>query len=131
MEGFSVKKGTRRQSICKACQKNRYSSMYHKAHNLKKRYGISLLDYEKMLQQQEGRCAICKAEPGARSLAVDHCSNTGYVRGLLCMSCNQAIGAFDHNPVLLKLAAEYLQRAIAEQESTKASIKALLEVLRK
>ncbi len=37
---------------------------------------------------QAGACAMCSARRG--SLVVDHCHETGFVRGLLCRSCNSA-----------------------------------------
>lgn len=40
------------------------------------------------------------------------CEETGEVRGLLCTRCNQGIGSFDHDPVLLHSAAEYLELSI-------------------
>ena len=53
-------------------------------------YGISIEEYESMLESQSGLCAIC-AEPGQK-LFVDHNHQTGKVRGLLCPSCNGALG---------------------------------------
>lgn len=62
---------------------------------LKQRYGLSELDYDRLLASQSGRCAICKSEePGGRwdRFAVDHCHETGVVRGLLCIRCNRLLG---------------------------------------
>lgn len=79
-----------------------------------KAYGISLADYEQMLVEQDGRCAICGQPPKDRRLAVDHDHETGRVRGLLCYGhCNRAIGLLRDNPELLRRAAEYLERASA------------------
>jgi len=61
----------------------------------RKRYGITLADYERMLQKQGGKCAICAATSGGRkqqAFAVDHDHSTGAVRGLLCIKCNARIG---------------------------------------
>lgn len=77
-----------------------------------RRFGISLSDYNEMLSQQNGKCAICLKEDNRR-LAVDHCHSTRKVRGLLCSSCNISIGRMDHDLGQLKRAAAYLQRAIA------------------
>jgi Recombination endonuclease VII len=77
--------------------------------NLKTLYGISLPDYEKLLRQQDGRCAICGRPPrGKRPLNVDHDHVNGRVRGLLCGNCNRAIGLLDENPELFDRAKEYV-----------------------
>ncbi len=63
---------------------------------LKRKYGITINDYEQMLKQQNGVCKICKGlDPSGRRLAVDHCHTTGVVRGLLCPSCNTALGRIE------------------------------------
>jgi hypothetical protein len=83
------------------------------------RYGISREEYDKMLDQQDGKCAICRksevstyqrgtTEGKLMALAVDHCHATGKVRGLLCSKCNRAIGLFEDDSELLRLAAEYI-----------------------
>lgn len=67
--------------------------MSPKAHNLKKRFGLTLEDYAKMLEAQNGVCAICKTPPASnRRLAVDHCHTTRRIRQLLCTKCNTALG---------------------------------------
>jgi hypothetical protein len=87
---------------------------YHKNLFLKRRYGMSLTQYESMLAAQNGACAICqKTEVNEIkgkniSLAVDHCHATNRVRGLLCSSCNRALGLFDDSPDLLSKARKYL-----------------------
>lgn len=87
--------------------------------NLSKNYGLSLGEYDALLQKQGGVCAICgQDEPSAHGrtgkqfrLAVDHCHETGIVRGLLCQKCNRAVGLFGDNPILLRKAISYLLRA--------------------
>ena len=77
--------------------------------NFQRRYGISLVEYQRLLQRQDGACAICR-EPcrtGAR-LSVDHSHETGEVRGLLCRNCNAGLGQFRDRVDLLRTAAEYL-----------------------
>lgn len=82
-----------------------------RASHLKRKYGITLEDYDGMLVAQGGRCAICgEPEPDGRSLHVDHDHDTGAVRGLLCFTCNAGIGMFDHDLRLLDAAADYLRR---------------------
>lgn len=75
-------------------------------------YGISVADYDQMLQAQDGRCAICSSEVGAKgkSLAVDHCHETGAVRGLLCARCNVGLGMFQDDVARMRLAIDYLTK---------------------
>lgn len=80
-----------------------------------KRYGLSVEDYDRILEAQGGLCAICgQAEAMKRGdttweLSVDHDHETGAVRGLLCYSCNQGVGRFRDDPHLLRMAAQYLE----------------------
>lgn len=79
--------------------------------HLKRKYGITVEDYEAMLTAQEGGCAICRApEPEGQSLHVDHDHDTGAVRGLLCFNCNAGLGKFGENIDLLIAAVVYLRR---------------------
>lgn len=75
--------------------------------------GFTRRDYEQMYAEQRGVCAICsqKCTRHGDELSVDHCHSTGVIRGLLCNRCNTAIGRMGDDAVLLKLAAEYLERA--------------------
>ena len=58
-------------------------------------FGINADQYEAILKEQNGVCAICyQPEPCNRMLAVDHCHCSLKVRGLLCTNCNMAIGKF-------------------------------------
>lgn len=74
-----------------------------------KKYGITVLDYEQMLQTQNERCAICQDKPTDHVLGVDHDHRTGRVRGLLCRRCNVAIGYLRDDPELADAAANYLR----------------------
>lgn len=87
---------------------------------LKRKYNISLEEYQQLLQLQNYVCAICK-EPESKvdhkaektnSLTVDHCHKTGEIRGLLCDRCNRAIGLFHDDPKLLEFATNYLRTEI-------------------
>lgn len=71
-------------------------------------YGITQADYEKLVELQNERCAICKLNK--KPLAIDHCHSTNKVRGLLCRSCNQGLGLMKDEPKLLKAAIKYLER---------------------
>ncbi|WP_084773465.1 endonuclease domain-containing protein [Nonomuraea candida] len=80
-------------------------SRQHADYHLKRRYGITEDDFARMLARQGGLCAICQVVPGT---FVDHCHRTGAVRGVLCFNCNNGLGHFGDNTVLLELAALYL-----------------------
>lgn len=88
----------------------------HRAYSLKSIYGIKLEDYARMLNEQNGVCAICgKPETKIKNgklamLSVDHCHNSTKVRGLLCGNCNLGIGYFQDDIVRLENAIEYLKR---------------------
>ena len=74
------------------------------------RYGLSRADIEAMREKQEGKCLLCGRTPKV-PLHVDHCHATGKVRGLLCGTCNQAIGLLRDDPVLMRAAAKYVEDA--------------------
>jgi len=79
---------------------------------LKDNYGIGFQQYEEMLRQQDGKCAICgavAADTRGSRLHVDHCHQTGAVRGLLCSSCNLGLGKFGDCSGRLERAALYLR----------------------
>ena len=86
----------------------------NKRHELKAKYGITLEQYNQMLGDQNGVCAICKKPETKRlagktqTLAVDHCHKTGNIRGLLCSKCNLGIGNLMDNPEIILAAASYI-----------------------
>lgn len=82
----------------------------------KARYGLSMEEYQQMLADQNGVCAICSLPETSyntrgtiKPLCVDHCHKTGKVRKLLCNACNQVIGRADDNIAILEKAIEYLK----------------------
>lgn len=75
--------------------------------HLKRKYGLSEVEYLEMLKSQNGTCAICMKASDER-LSVDHCHETNKVRGLLCRACNFAIGLLQDHPGLLDSASMYL-----------------------
>jgi hypothetical protein len=72
------------------------------------RYGLSLSEWDALYLKQDGRCAVCRAEFTERP-HTDHNHTTGKVRGLLCRSCNHAIGFMSDQPERLRQAARYLE----------------------
>lgn len=77
-------------------------------------YGITLNDYNSMLENQNGVCAICskketrKTHGTLNKLFVDHNHKTNKVRGLLCNHCNRALGEVKENIIILKRMITYL-----------------------
>jgi hypothetical protein len=69
-------------------------------------YGLSFEEFEQVKQFQENKCAIC-GRPLDRP-NVDHNHKTGESRGLICWHCNNALGKFRDDPVILRAAADYL-----------------------
>lgn len=81
--------------------------------HLIRKYGVSLADYDAMLEAQGGKCAICHTTPDTQRYGVfhvDHCHSTGAVRGLLCRGCNHMLGVVGDDPAALRRAIEYLVR---------------------
>jgi len=93
-------------SVCNTCAVENYREKH-----LMSKYGITLDDYSNMLEKQNSVCSICKlTNKSDRRLSVDHCHTTGNVRGLLCDTCNTALGKFRDNIDLLKEAIKYLKK---------------------
>lgn len=88
----------------------------------KKRYGISIEEYDAMLFLQEGKCAICKRvfnnEVKAPHIDHDHMCCPGErscgkcVRGLLCGKCNSAIGLLEDSAESARAAVDYLTKVV-------------------
>ena len=86
-----------------------------KARALRDSFDLSLDEYRKMLEAQNGKCAICfqpethKRNGKIKALAVDHNHKSGAIRGLLCSDCNTGIGKLKDDPKVLRMAAQYLE----------------------
>jgi Recombination endonuclease VII len=81
--------------------------------HLKRKFGLTQADYEDLLARQGGGCRICGKRPGKISLHVDHDHETGKVRGLLCVGCNNALGQFHDDAALLHRAIRYLDDGLS------------------
>ena len=112
---FRYKKRNIRHNKCKTCHKEQLKAAYDpekkRARDLKTKYGLTEDCWSTMYEAQKGECKICGK---FRQLVVDHSHKTGDVRALLCHRCNLAIGQFDDDPQLLRLAANYLETFIKE-----------------
>ena len=102
-----------RWKIDNAQRKKILDRQYH----LKHKYGLSIEDYESMLELQQGLCALCgrpetcKANfnDGTKLLAVDHCHETGEIRGLLCTACNTAIAKLGDTAESIERVLRYMK----------------------
>lgn len=81
--------------------------------HLRNAYGITIEEYDKLVEAQEGLCAICGLPETVKNgrLAVDHDHKTGQIRGLLCFGCNTGIGKLQDDPALLRRAVQYLEES--------------------
>lgn len=79
--------------------------------HLRREYGLSLADYDRMVLEQGAACGIC-GEPQSTPMVVDHCHESNAVRGLLCAPCNLMIGIAKDRPDVLVAAANYLRRTV-------------------
>jgi hypothetical protein len=115
---FSIRTNGRPSSWCKPCDnalsrdwriRNPEKALQNSRRNsLKRNYGLSLDEYDVLLEAQGGLCAICGVPDEESKLSVDHCHETNRVRGLLCVTCNFALGHMKDDPDRLIAAAEYL-----------------------
>ena len=72
-------------------------------------YRLTPEDFDQMMADQGGSCAICGAPPAkGKRLHVDHDHETGQIRALLCFHCNCGLGHYQDRPDLLRKAADYL-----------------------
>lgn len=100
-----------------------FNARYHKTDKkreytrdwkLQANYGITIDQYNVMVQAQDSKCKICKITFDGIGTAksapcVDHCHATGKVRGILCMNCNKLLGMAKDDISILANAIHYLQ----------------------
>ncbi|WP_277437431.1 endonuclease VII domain-containing protein [Streptomyces sp. SPB162] len=88
-------------SHCGPCRAGRNRESY-----VKRKYGITMAERDELIASQVGRCPIC---PAASAEHVDHCHETGRVRGVLCFNCNSALGKLRDDPDARRRAVAYLE----------------------
>ncbi|MGW0576412.1 endonuclease VII domain-containing protein [Streptomyces sp. NPDC002920] len=86
---------------CKSCR-----ATQGRQDHLKRQYGLTEAECDGLIASQGGVCCICLSAPAAH---VDHCHKTGRVRGVLCFSCNAALGQFKDRPDAIRRAAAYVE----------------------
>lgn len=79
--------------------------------HIKHKYGLTYEEYEQLLAEQGGACAVCgAAEPGGKGdWHIDHSHKAKQIRGILCAGCNIGIGHLGEDPERMLLAAAYLR----------------------
>ncbi|CAB5219355.1 Recombination endonuclease VII [uncultured Caudovirales phage] len=114
---YTDEKGRRTNKSCKQCHKDACKARWHSRDWLDKwasrnyKYNVSKEFLIALYKKQEGKCVICNQEPStARGLHIDHCHETGEVRGLLCHGCNTGIGHLKENEKILLNAIKYLRK---------------------
>jgi hypothetical protein len=92
--------------------------------HLRRKFGLTQAEYEERLAEQDGGCAVCGDRPRKTSLHVDHDHDTGEIRGLLCMRCNNALGLFREQTQLLENALRYVDGDLPPK-TTRGELKTL------
>lgn len=108
--------------MCKSCTKEYMEAwsernpgvkeFHFRNSRLRREFGITVKEYDEMLEQQNSKCALCDKdrEDEDRNFAVDHNHSTGEIRGLLCRDCNyRLVGKFEDSNFLRKM-ADYLDK---------------------
>lgn len=89
-------------------RKEEWSRAKRNSH-LRREYGITIEDFERISKEQGHRCKTCQRGVNEIWLCVDHCHSSGEVRGLLCNNCNAALGYVLENTETLLRMIEYLK----------------------
>ncbi len=91
-----------------------YANQYYARHRNRitaARYGLTEQQLSDLRDLQGNACAICQRELSGK-VVVDHCHHTGQTRGLLCAGCNNSLGGFRDDPVMLLRACLYLTEGV-------------------
>lgn len=109
--------------VCNKCLVEKPTAQFYKNHNhcktckhywtedarMRKAYGMTLSEFDVALENQGGKCAICKGtDPKGKRFCVDHNHETGQVRGILCNGCNSMLGKSGDSPNVLLAGYKYL-----------------------
>lgn len=114
---FQVRKTGKLPVVCDACFTERHRQAQRadrRRKGLWEYYKMTVEDYKKLYDEQDGVCAICGGKQVGRgqaknTLSVDHNHTTGKIRGLLCTNCNTGIGNLKDKIELLEKAIIYLK----------------------
>lgn len=105
---------------CKSCDKRRVkiSNTDVRKNDLKRRYNLTINQYNELFNKQCGYCYICLTHQDSlkNKLSVDHNHKTGQIRGLLCQNCNTALGKMKESSFLLERMIDYLKKFNGESQ---------------
>ena len=108
-----------RFNFCKSCHSTSESNKLHNNALIRRvgKFGITVDTYHSMIESQNNCCAICNKHKDdftgrGNSFHIDHCHESGKVRGLLCSNCNTGLGQFKDNINSMKSAIQYLIKNI-------------------
>ena len=93
---------------CKSCFRKTDAYQNQRDRYLQDKYGITVEEYNVLLEAGKGSCWICGGKSGGKNLAVDHNHRNGRVRGLLCKRCNSVLARMMDDGELLWKAYDYL-----------------------
>ena len=128
-------KGNSRQKYCEDHQFDAITAVKRRAHTTEtarrakrrerlKRFNLTIEDYDRLLEQQDGRCAVCgtadPSTPRFKNFSVDHdhacCPGDGScgkcIRGLLCLTCNRVLGMVNDDRARLRAMVAYLDKFV-------------------
>jgi len=109
------------QTYCGICKKITDKNKDYKSEHqknirrrgyLKRKYGITILQYKALYKKQKGLCAICTSSMNefGKDTHIDHCHKSQAIRGLLCRYCNVGLGNFKDDVFRFKKAIAYLRK---------------------
>lgn len=89
----------------------KYCKESRKDEEMRRRYGIGTTERDRIIHEQGGECAICRRRfDEKRKPHIDHCHEDGYIRGVLCFTCNKALGMFGDNEAGIERVLDYFHR---------------------
>ena len=107
----------RRRRVCRDCSRRREAEVNHLKRAERwasyqryrcRQFGITPEDYDRMVRDQQGLCAVCRRPLGPKGQTIDHCHQSGRVRGIVHSQCNLVIGNSGEDIHVLRGAIEYL-----------------------
>lgn len=116
METRSLRIGARSKK-CNQYRAPNWSGLEREDAIIRRQYGISMQEFDRLLEFQKHGCAICNKPITklSRRMNIDHDHKTGQVRGLLCSGCNTGLGHLGDDVQGLKRALEYLENPTFKQ----------------
>ena len=104
---FRRKDKDQRHADCSPCRR---------VEHFERRYGVTMAQWDTLLNGQDNRCAICGTDDwGPRGPQLDHNHDSGKARGLLCSHCNLGLGHLGDDQGRVRNALAYLNSPPAER----------------